>query len=136
MKLHYLIGWCVLLAVAMFNGMLREFTYGRYVSELSAHQLSCVTGILLFAIVIHQFVRRWPPVSAREAWFIGAFWMALTLAFEFLFFHYVGGHSWEVLLANYDMASGRLWPLILLWVLVAPYVFFRLRQRKTTRRTP
>jgi hypothetical protein len=136
MKLRYLIGWCVLLAVAMFNGALREFTYGRYVAELSAHQLSCVAGILLFAIVIHQFVQRWPPASAREAWFIGAFWMLLTVAFEFLFFHYVGGHSWEALLANYDMASGRLWPLILLWVLVAPYFFYRLQQRQVTRRTP
>jgi hypothetical protein len=122
---RYLVGWCVLLVVAMVNGVLRESTYGKYLSELAAHQISCVTGILLFAVVIHQYVRRWPPASAREAWRIGLFWMALTVAFEFLFFHYVGGHSWEVLLANYDMSAGRLWPLILLWVAVAPYVFYR-----------
>jgi hypothetical protein len=126
---RYLVGWFVLLAVAMFNGALREFSYGKYVSELAAHQLSCVIGILLFAVVIHQYVRRWPPASAREAWRIGLFWMALTVAFEFLFFHYVGGHSWEVLLANYDMSAGRLWPLILLWVAVAPYVFYRYSRR-------
>jgi hypothetical protein len=125
MKLRYLVGWFVLLAVAMLNGALRESTYGKYVSELSAHQISCVTGILLFAVVIRQYVRRWPPASAREAWRIGLFWMALTVAFEFLFFHYIGGHSWEVLLANYDMSAGRLWPLILLWVAVAPYFFYR-----------
>jgi hypothetical protein len=53
--------------------------------------------------------------------------MALTLAFEFLFFHYVGGHAWSVLLANYDLSEGRLWPLILLWVGFAPYLFYRLR---------
>lgn len=122
---RYLVGWFVLLAVAMVNGALRELTYGKYVSELAAHQLSCLTGILLFAVVIRQYVRRWPPASAHEAWRIGLFWMALTVAFEFLFFHYVGGHSWEVLLANYDMSAGRLWPLILLWVVVAPYVFYR-----------
>lgn len=121
---RYLVGWFVLLAVAMVNGGLREITYGKYVSELAAHQISCVIGILLFAVVIHQYVRLWPPASAREAWRIGLFWMALTVAFEFLFFHYVGGHSWEVLLANYDMSAGRLWPLILLWVAVAPYVFY------------
>lgn len=121
---RYLVCWFVLLAVAMVNGALRELTYGKYVSELSAHQLSCVTGILLFAVVIHQYVRRWPPASAREAWRIGLFWMALTVAFEFLFFHYVAGHPWEVLLANYDMSAGRLWPLILLWVAVAPYLFY------------
>lgn len=126
MKLRYLYAWFVLLLVAVINGGLRDLTYGRQVSELLAHQISCVIGIALFAVVISQFVRRWPLASAREAWKIGLFWMVLTLAFEFLFFHYVGGHSWEVLLANYDMASGRLWPLILLWVLVAPYLFYRL----------
>lgn len=123
--LRYLAAWFVLLFVAMVNGALRESTYGKYISELAAHQLSCVTGILLFAVVIHQYVRRWPPASGREAWRIGLFWMGLTVAFEFLFFHYVGGHSWEALLANYDMSAGRLWPLILLWVAVAPYVFYR-----------
>jgi hypothetical protein len=126
MKIRYLASWFVLLLVAMVNGAVRELTYGKYVSELSAHQLSCLTGILLFAVVIHQYARRWPPTSTREAWYIGLFWMGLTVAFEFLFLHYVGGHSWEVLLANYDMSAGRLWPLILLWVAVAPYFFFRL----------
>jgi hypothetical protein len=123
-----LLAWFVLLAVAMVNGALRESTYGRYVSELTAHQLSCLTGILLFAVVIHQYVRRWPPASAREAWHTGLFWMVLTVAFEFLFFHYVGGHSWEALLANYDLGAGRLWPLILLWVAVAPRLFLHLRR--------
>lgn len=128
MKLRYLIAWFVLLLVAIINGGLRDLTYGQHVSELLANQISCVIGIALFAVVISQYVRRWPPASVREAWFIGMFWMALTVTFEFLFFHYVGGHSWEALLANYDMASGRLWPLILLWVLVAPYLFYRLRR--------
>ncbi|MDD2700248.1 MAG: hypothetical protein PHH36_03320 [Sideroxydans sp.] len=121
-----LLGWLVLLVIAMINGTLRDFTYGRYVSELSAHQISCVTGILLFAVVIRQYVRRWPPASAQVAWRIGLFWMALTMAFEFLFFHYVAGHPWLELLANYDMTEGRLWPLILLWVACAPWLFFRL----------
>ncbi|MDO8988659.1 MAG: hypothetical protein Q7U91_03405 [Sideroxyarcus sp.] len=128
MKLRYLGAWFVLLALAMVNGALRELTYGKHVSELLAHQLSCVSGILLFAVVIRLFVRRWPPASAREAIYIGLFWMALTVAFEFLFFHYVTGHPWEVLLANYDMASGRMWPLVLLWVAVAPWLFFAVRR--------
>ena len=87
-----------------------------------------MSGIILLGIVIYLYVRRWPPVSAREAWYIGLFWMALTVAFEFLFFHYVGGHSWEALLANYDMAKGRLWPLILVWVAIAPYLFLSTSQ--------
>ncbi len=124
-KIRYVTAWFVLLLVAMINGATRDFTYGRHLSELQANQVSCITGILLFAIVIRQYVRFWPPQSAREAWYIGLFWMVLTVAFEFLFFHYVTGHSWESLLANYDMSAGRLWPLILLWVAVAPGLFHR-----------
>ena len=127
---RYLIAWFVLLVVAIINGGLRDFTYGKHVSELLAHQLSTLIGIALFAVVIHQYVRRWPPTSARQALAIGLFWTMLTVAFEFLFFHYVGGHPWSVLLANYDIAGGRLWPLILLWVLVAPYLFYRLAGKK------
>jgi len=126
MQMRYLLGWSVLLAVAVTNGALRDLTYGRYLSELHANQISCVSGILLFAVVIRAFVRRWPPASVPDAWFIGLFWLVLTLAFEFLFFHYVGGHSWAELLANYDVMRGRLWPLILVWVAIAPYVFYRL----------
>ncbi len=133
MMLKTMTGWFVLLVIAMINGGLRDLTYGRYVSELSAHQISCVTGILLFAVAIRHYVRRWPPTSARAAWHIGLFWMALTVAFEFLFFHYVAGHPWQVLLANYDMRAGRLWPLILLWVACAPWLFFRLAQSTTNR---
>ena len=53
----------------------------------------------------------------------------MTVAFEFLFFHYVGGHSWEKLLAAYDVLGGNLWPLILAWVATAPWLFHRLRRQ-------
>jgi hypothetical protein len=52
------------------------------------------------------------------------------MAFKFLYSHYVGSHSWEELLANYDIAHGNLWPLVLLWVLIAPYLFYRLLDRQ------
>lgn len=130
MKLRYITAWFVLLMVAVINGGLRDLTYGKHIPALLANQLSCLSGIILLGVVMYLYVRRWLPASAKQAWLIGLFWMALTLAFEFLFFHYVGGHSWEELLANYDIASGRLWPLVLVWVAVAPYIFFRLLSKR------
>jgi hypothetical protein len=129
--MRYLIAWFVLLLVAVINGTLRDFTYGKHVPELLANQLSCLSGIVLFGVVFYQFVLRWPPATARQAIYIGLFWMALTVAFEFLFFHYAAGHSWDELLANYDIAHGRLWPLILLWVTFGPYVFYRYFKMRT-----
>ncbi len=124
--LRYLIAWLVMLVAAFVNGGLRDFTYGRHLSALAANQLSCLTGIILLGAVIYVYQRRWPFASVRQAWAVGLFWMALTVAFEFLFFHYVSGESWSKLLSAYDIASGQLWPLILLWVLAAPYLFYRL----------
>ena len=121
----YLTAWFVMLLVSVANGAVRDFTYGRRVDELTAHQLSTATGVLLLGIVIRGFVRLYPPASGREAISIGLLWMALTVAFEFLFFHYVGGHSWSELLGNYNVLKGRVWVVVLAWIAIAPYVFFR-----------
>ncbi len=122
----YLIAWFVMLLVSIANGAVRDFTYGKHMDELTAHQLSTVSGVLLLGIVIWGFLRLYPPSSSREAVSIGLLWMALTVAFEFLFFHYVAGHSWSELLANYNVLKGRVWVVVLVWVTIAPYVFFRL----------
>ena len=45
-------GWLVV-ALAIFNGWVREKTYGRVMRELSAHQLSTLTGLLFFS---HPFL--------------------------------------------------------------------------------
>ena len=124
----YLTAWFVMLLVSIANGAARDFTYGKQMSELSAHQLSTLTSVLLLGAVIFAFVHFFPPSSGQEAICIGLFWMALTIAFEFLFFHFVGGHSWAQLLANYNILEGRVWVVVLAWVAVAPYVLFRLHR--------
>jgi len=115
-----------MLLVSIVNGAVRDFTYGQHMDELTAHQLSTVSGILLLSIIIWGYVRLYRPSSGQEAVLIGLLWMGLTVAFEFLFFHYVGGHSWSELFANYNIFKGRVWVVILAWVAIAPYVFFRL----------
>lgn len=126
---RYLIAWFVMLLVSIANGAVRDFTYGKHMDELAAHQLSTVSSVLLLGIVIGGFVRLYPPSSGRQAIAIGLLWMAMTVAFEFLFFHYVGGHSWGELLANYNVLQGRVWVVVLAWVVIGPYVFFSVNRR-------
>jgi len=124
---RYLGCWLLLLLVAVGNGMLREASYGRTLPELAAHQLSTLTGIVFTGLCAWWLLRVWPLQSALQAWQVGLFWLLLTVVFEFLFGHYVAGHSWQRLLHGYNLAQGRVWPLFLLWIAVMPYVFFRLR---------
>jgi hypothetical protein len=122
--LEYLLAWLTMLIVSVANGALRDLTYGRYLSDLRAHQVSTLSGIILLGGVIWAFVRFWPPDSDREALFIGLLWMTLTVAFEFLFFHFVAGRPWSELLADYHISRGRVWVLVLIWIAIAPYVFY------------
>jgi ABC-type Fe3+ transport system permease subunit len=46
----------------------------------------------------------------------------MTVAFEVGVFHFIVGHPMSVLLADYDLAAGRLWPLVLITELVTPWV--------------
>jgi len=121
----YLVAWLVMLLVAVANGAVRDITYGPHVDALTAHQISTVTGILLLGLVIWLCSAVMPVSSGREAVSLGLFWAALTVAFEFVFFHFIGGHSWSELLANYNVGEGRVWVLVVLWIALAPWLFFR-----------
>lgn len=125
----YLATWFVMLLVSIANGALRDFTYGKHMADLAAHQLSTVSGVILLGAVIWGFVCLFPPSSGKEAIFIGALWMVLTIAFEFLFFHFVEGCSWSQLLANYNIFKGRVWVVVLVWVAIAPCIFYRLHRQ-------
>ena len=114
-----------MVGLAIANGALRQLWYGQYLGELPAHQLSSLIGFGLFGIYIWIIMRLFRPASALQAVLIGVIWLGLTVAFEFLFGHYAAGHSWNRLLQDYNLPAGRLWLPILLWLTVAPYLFYR-----------
>ena len=107
-----------MIAMAVANGAIRE-------AWLVPRSISTITLIVLFAFYMAWVFRRWPLSSPRQALAVGAIWLALTLAFEFGL-GWWSGASWAQMAADYNLAAGRLWALVPLWVAVAPYVFFRL----------
>jgi hypothetical protein len=125
--LTYALSWLGLVVLSILNGILRQAVYGKYMSELSAHQLSTLIGLILLAIYIWILTRIFPLESSKQAMLIGGLWLFMTVLFEFVFGHYVVGHPWSKLFQDYNLIQGRLWLLILVWTAVAPYVFYRLR---------
>jgi hypothetical protein len=102
------------------NATVRELGYRDRVGELAAHQISTATGIALFAGYFWALERRWPLPTTGTALAVGGGWTALTILFEFGFGRYVAGDSWSELLENYNLATGHVWPALLLWLLVGP----------------
>ena len=125
---RYLLAWLPMVLIAVGNGALREAWLVPRFGELHARQISTVLLIALFALYIGLVVRIWPIASGRQAAAIGLAWLALTLAFEFALGRFVSGLSWRQILAEYDLAAGRLWALVPLWVALAPYLFHRLQR--------
>ncbi len=124
----YTLAWIPMVFIAVANGVARDLLYGPHMGALGANQVSCGTGILMFTGYTWLLAGRFPLKSATQAIQAGGIWLALTLAFEFLFFHYVVGHPWEALLEAYRVWEGNLWVLVLLAVAVLPYVVFRARR--------
>jgi hypothetical protein len=127
MTLRYTFAWLILLVAAIINGALRDTLYLHLLGDLRAHQVSTLTGISLLGVIIWGMSRLWPLTSAREAWTVGFIWLAMTIAFEFLFGYFVAGHPWSKLLHDYNFLAGRVWMLVLIWTTVAPYVFYKLK---------
>lgn len=57
---------------------------------------------------------------------IGTAWLGLTVAFEFAFGRLVAKQSWRDLLADYNLAADRMWPLVLAWIGAGPTVVRKL----------
>ena len=124
MILRYVLAWIPMVFIAILNGVIREFTYGKRMSELAAHQFSTISALFLFGIYIFILTRIWRLESSAQAIAVGLIWLGLTVGFEFLFGHYVAGHSWERLFQDYNMFAGRIWILVLIWITCAPYYFY------------
>jgi hypothetical protein len=126
MILKYTLAWLIMPVIGIINGLIRQYGYSNALGELRAHQVSTVTGIILFGIYVWILSLRCKIQSSSEAIAIGLIWLILTIGFEFLFGHYVAGYPWSRLLHDYNILEGRLWVLVLLWITIAPYFFFKL----------
>lgn len=118
--LRALVAWVIILALAMLNGALRE---GVLIPRLGTGAGLVMSGVLLSVCVVAvAFVlMAWlGPVPPWRCSGIGAFWIALTLGFEFGFGRAVRGKSWPELLDAYTFTDGNLWSLVLVVVFVAP----------------
>jgi hypothetical protein len=126
----WLEAWAGVVALAVVNGALHR-AYEPALGDLPAHQLSGVVLVMLVLGWAVRVQRRHPLVDAHSASRVGAGWAVLTMAFEFLFFHYAGGESWTTLVRDYDLTQGRVWALTVLGIGVAPELSRRLVRRST-----
>ena len=119
-----------MLAIAVANGAVRQLTFGKVMSEPHAHQLSTLIGSFCIGAFIWFVVRTWPPSSGRQALLVGLVWVLLTIAFETFMGLVLQHRPIQDVIHEYDLSAGRVWPLFLGWLGVAPWLFFRILRRQ------
>ena len=128
--LHSLWFWFILLTLAIINGITRDLTYKPLLEPyigIWAHQISCLTGIILFFTAIYIFLKYIKANYTRYDLFgIGTMWMIMTIIFEFTFGYFYRQSSWEEMFAQYHFWKGDLWIFVLLSVIIIPQVCFKI----------
>lgn len=120
--------WGLLMMVAIANGAFREGFLVPRIGGPAAHLLSTAMLCAAILLVTAAWIRWIRPEAASLALRIGALWLALVLAFEFGFGHFVAGKPWSALLADYDLARGRFWLAVPLVTAAAPLLAARWRK--------
>ena len=114
-----LIAWLLFMITAMANGVFRVSRLQSTMSEHGAHVVSTLLLCLALLIEISVFLELVGERSQDWLIALGVMWALLTLVFEFGFGRLMG-RSWATLLQNYNLLHGRIWPLVLIVLLLTP----------------
>ena len=122
-----LVVWAMMLVVASVNGAIREALLIPAIGDAAGRAISTVALCVLVLLLTWLTIRWIEPRSSRDAWTVGALWVALTLGFEFLAGHFLFGDPWSQLLEDYNVFRGRIWILVLVTIAIAPRLCARVR---------
>jgi len=113
--------WLIFVVAGILNGVFREAFVTPRVGEHAGHVISTIILICVILAVTYLFISNLKIDYTRtDLILIGAFWLILTILFEFGFGHYVMGHPWSRLFADYNILKGRVWSLVLVTTFIAP----------------
>lgn len=121
MVLRALVVWLLLLLLAIVNGAFREGFLNPSLGPIAGH-IASTAMLSMMILIVARLSTAWIGTRTEsDAVSVGVLWVALVLAFEFLAGHFLFGRSWEYLLADYDLLRGRVWILVPIVTLLAPW---------------
>jgi hypothetical protein len=127
MLLQSILFWLPMPVIAILNAAIREKILSGFLDELKSHQLSTFLLIIWMSIYCWLVFPYLHIGMKIDAWTTGLIWLTMTVLFEFLAGRYVFNNSWKRLFADYNITSGRLWAVFLVYLAVLPYLIYLIR---------
>jgi hypothetical protein len=121
--------WTIMAVAMTANGIIRELLLKRMLEPGNANALSAILGIALIAVITSIGFRVIGDPSAMELLALSLALVVATVVFETVVGRVVDHKSWSELLEHYDLPHGELWPLVLLWLALTPFVWVRWARR-------
>lgn len=119
--------WGAIIVAESVHGTLRTLFLEPVLGGPQARRLSVFTGALLIFLVTLLLIRWIGARSPGRLLTVGSMWVLLTVAFELALGRLVLGLPWARILEDYDLPSGGLMGLGLLFMLFAPLIAARVR---------
>jgi len=116
-----LVAWLAFMISGVLNGLFRVAVLQASMREYPAHLVSTLLLSAALLVEISVFLQMVGEYSQGRLIALGVMWTLLTVLFEFGFGRAVG-QSWATLLENYDVPHGRIWPLVLIVLLLTPVI--------------
>ena len=118
--------WMLIMLAETGHGFIREVFIAPALGGLRARQLGVLVGCVII-FVIAWLTARWMNASSpRQQFTVGAFWIVLTLTFEFTLGRATGA-SWPRMLSDYNPAQGGFMLFGLAFMFITPWLTRRIR---------
>jgi hypothetical protein len=131
---HALLWRFLLLVTAFINAAIRELTYKPLLTPLiwqRAHELSAITGIVFFTIVIYRYIKKnYSHLTQKKAYFIWFLWMLMTICFESGMGLAQGKNFWDIF-SSYVFWNGNMWFFVVVSLLFLPGIIYYFLTKKS-----
>ncbi len=125
--------WLLIAIAETLHGTARIAVLEPVVGDFRARQIAVFTGSLIIVGIALLF-RNWLVLAGeRDAAFLGAVWVGLTVAFEIILGRFVMQVSWARILEDYNVFGGGLMLFGLLAMFAAPFIALRYKRHVASR---
>ena len=119
--------WLSIIPLAILNGGFREAFLTPRLGERCAQPISGIILLLLLFIVSFIFIPRIGKGEQKRYWEIGFLWIVLTVVFETILCLAMG-NSFSELLRAYDITTGNLWLIVVIFTGIMPWLIARIKR--------
>jgi hypothetical protein len=119
--------WLSIIPLAILNGGFREIFLTPRLGESCAQPISGIILLMLLFFVSFILIPRIGTGTSKTYWKIGVLWFTLTIAFETILGLAMGDTLTELLKA-YDVTTGNLWLLVVLFTGITPWLVAKIKR--------